>query len=114
MGTGITGVVVRGTTRGVRCPIEVLYGASASTSGDSVGVSVGVSVGASGNSDVGLVASGVIGVSVGCAEGDGDGVRMPVRLNPSFLWESDQKRIAPIVVKATKIPINSSNPKGSL
>jgi hypothetical protein len=103
----MTGVVVRGTTRGVLSPIEVLSGASVSGSGDSVGVTVG----ASGNSDVELVVSGV-GVSVGCVVGEGDGsTKMPVRLKPSFLWESDQKRIAPIVVKATKIPINSSNPK---
>lgn len=64
----------------------------------------------------GSTTSEVGDVPVTGSEAVGDGVGdagTPVRLgrsNPEFGWLIDQNKIAPMLLKATKTPINSSNP----
>jgi hypothetical protein len=51
-----------------------------------------------------------LGIRVGTGEGD----NKPPKLKPSCLLPSVQKRIEPMKPKATKIAINSSNPRADL
>jgi hypothetical protein len=60
--------------------------------------------------DAGLCV-GAGGITVGGTVGRGEGVRKGDRLTPSSLRESPHQRIAPIVLKAIKMAINSSKAK---
>jgi hypothetical protein len=90
-----------------------LAGVVDGTGDNAWGDSGGTTGGKSGTTGVGLaVASGVGVIDGALAEGELD--RMLGMGKPPSRRESDQNRMAPIALKATKMATNSSNPKGVL
>ena len=82
------------------------------TGSDSSGEGAGTGSGRSSDSGAGLAVAWGVGFTAEGAVGVGDSDIILGIWKPSFRRESDHNKIAPIALKATKMPTNSSNPKG--